>query len=124
MKFNIEIPDELLFAAIEKHPKEPWDRFASRVNNALGTSYDEMYIRAAKSVAEWQFDLGHKKCKRIDERTFTLIRAALKSGKSHHEIAEFAGVSPSTVSRIERVGVNLEFRQIQEMRRIIDGAAA
>ena len=117
MKFEIDVPDQVLFASLEKDPKEAWDRFARNVSDNFGSEFSENFIRASKAVAEWQFDLDPRKCERIDEASFNLIRSALSAGKGVIEIAAFVGVSPSTVSRVARVGINLEFSQIKEMRR-------
>lgn len=110
--FNLEIPDDLLFRVLDKEPKEPWDRYVEAMNEKHGTSYTVGYVKIARAIAENEFDCVGRGCERLSREQWDAIRAGLRLNKSHREIAQFADVSPSSVSRISRLGVNLEYSQI------------
>ena len=110
-----EFPKDLLFAVLDKDPKEPWARFTCSFNEKHGTGYSEGFLRIVRAISEYELKLVGVKCGRISPDKINAIKAAVKTEKTHKEISEFFGVSMSTVSRISRVEINLEPSQIIEM---------
>ena len=107
-KLSIDVPNDLLRLVFSKNPKDPWGRFVGELNFALGTNYDEGFVRLVRAFAEFDAKSTGKECKRIEKNLLRKIGPMKQKGYSNKEISKMLSLSESTVSRVLRTGKNLE----------------